>query len=204
MSCSCSPCVGPSTIANWRKCRLVGFGPLDRPAAVCAPPIGHLQAVIARPSVFGTVSMRSPSATEVMDITNLMNKKGVVSNGIPPISVPDPQSMMSMHHVKSERADSPHGSEHSRYSLPATMEPLHGSPVGRQYMPGPPAMLDGNTGRPYPMQQLPFPPAGAFPRPHQPIAVAHGMPTSPAPKTYHCSTCQKGFARRSDLARHGM
>lgn len=52
-----------------------------------------------------------------------------------------------------------------------------------------------------PMLQNPYAPAG-YSTTQIPNSVPQGRP-DPPPKTFHCGTCGKGFARRSDLARHG-
>lgn len=98
-----------------------------------------------------------------------------------------------------ERSVSPHGSEHSHYS---------GSHMSRSYhSPGAmaPQMPMSN---PLPNPFDGFPGLAAGPVPGMPMQQPHHMqmaPREPAagPKTNPCSTCGKGFARRSDLARHG-
>jgi hypothetical protein len=122
-------------------------------------------------------------------------------------------------HIKSEtgseRGVSPHPSDSSRYSsqqpqqqLPAypSIPPQHmnsmryGSPTQMQ---APMPMLNNNN-------YIPNPPDHAYAQQQQQMPdqqnQQHGgraaTDTGP-PKAFACSTCGKGFARRSDLARHG-
>lgn len=118
----------------------------------------------------------------------------------------------------SERGVSPHPSDSSRYSSQAPQQ-LPSYPMAQQHMngmrypsptamqsPGMPLMNNGNyipnpPDHTYAQQQQQQPP----PEPQHP-AHAGGRPTNEngPPKAFACSTCGKGFARRSDLARHGM
>lgn len=110
-----------------------------------------------------------------------------------------------------DRAGSPHGSEHSRYSAPRpTMENAPRSYPSPGPMGGPPMHMPGPN-----QQQHIAPPVVTMILPGGPPDMNQGMhhfkaPDVPAPqqqqqqqvKAYPCSTCGKRFARRSDLARH--
>jgi hypothetical protein len=111
----------------------------------------------------------------------------------------------------SERGVSPHPSDSSRYSSQQPQQPLPSYPAmatqhmnGMRYpspsqMQAPMPMLNNNNYIPnhaYGQQQQQMPDQ----QQHQ-----GGRPASDTgpPKAFACSTCGKGFARRSDLARHG-
>ncbi|KAF2786982.1 hypothetical protein K505DRAFT_258710 [Melanomma pulvis-pyrius CBS 109.77] len=110
----------------------------------------------------------------------------------------------------SERGVSPHPSDSSRYSSqqpqqlpPYPPMPTHGM-NGMRYpsptqMQAPMPLLNNNSYIPSPPDHTYAPQA-----PDQQNQQPGGRPASETgpPKAFACSTCGKGFARRSDLARH--
>jgi len=100
--------------------------------------------------------------------------------------------------LQTDRQGSPHGSEHSRYS--ATMNASYPSPSAMAASPLPPMPNANMAPAPMEMQQGLIP--GVAHQVYQP--AQEKAAGSPAAKPYPCATCGKPFARRSDLARHGM
>jgi hypothetical protein len=113
----------------------------------------------------------------------------------------------------SERGVSPHPSDSSRYSSQQPQQPLP------PYQAMPPQHMNGmrypspsQMQAPMPMlnnnNYIPQPPEHAYQQQQVQDPQQHqgGRPASDTgpPKAFACSTCGKGFARRSDLARHGM
>ncbi|KAH7312407.1 hypothetical protein B0I35DRAFT_55513 [Stachybotrys elegans] len=135
---------------------------------------------------------------EVMGITNMLNTKGIH------------QHMNFDHHHSllkpdpgMERSNSPHGSEHSQYSTQSIPRPYH-SPSAMQasmHMPGSlgPGIQLSNFPDMHSMAGVPN--MAMQHMPPQPQHPAHQAGQQPV-KAYPCRTCGKGFARRSDLARH--
>ena len=100
-----------------------------------------------------------------------------------------------------ERSVSPHMSEHSSYSTPHSMSRSYGSPSAMQ------ASMHLQSSMPNAMTMAPYPDMPGGMGNVQAMAM-HQMtqqapPPQPPVKAFPCSTCGKGFARRSDLARHG-
>jgi hypothetical protein len=165
---------------------------------------------------------RSPPS-EIMNITNMLDKRNSAAvaavHGQPNVS--EPPTLASHPHLLGagiDRTNSPHGSESSHYSRGgpgdlhalnmATARSSYGSPTsmhasltmsdhGMQAALPPGMMIPG-----MPTMQAGNGMAVGYP---QPVKMEHTQQqqTQPPVKAFPCSTCGKGFARRSDLARHG-
>lgn len=145
-----------------------------------------------------------------MDIKQIVNSKGVkgavaVSNGADfhLLHSMSQGSNMPMSETGSERGNSPHDSEHSRYSAPrySQINSMNGGHNSMRY-PSPTAMQS-----PLPMMQQSYRPDNTFDNNMlQPDNAQRARQSGDtvAQKAFPCSTCGKGFARRSDLARHGQ
>lgn len=145
-----------------------------------------------------------------MDIKQIVNTKGRAGavaganpNGQHDLhllqSLHRPNNGLSMSDAGSGRGNSPHDSEHSRYSSPGFTGQLNGMNGGdpTRY-PSPTAMQN-----PMPMMQQSYQPNNGF-NSGIPMQQENARPQqSETPKAFPCTTCGKGFARRSDLARHG-
>lgn len=172
--------------------------------------------------------MKSPPSTEVMGIDMLVNANGNATASNYPqqaiSSMPSPDQTPLSHGPRSmadplERTGSPHGSipsVHSRYSTPRPGDISETLP--RSY-PSPTPMLQSSepqlpamavhgmpptsAGQQYQTGYRPPVVAGNWNQTIQPMPSQQAVPSRGPVKAFPCSTCRKGFARRSDLARHG-
>ena len=145
-----------------------------------------------------------------MDIKQIVNKGGAkgaaaAANGVVQdlhlLQTIQQANSFPMSETGSERGGSPHDSEHSRYSVPRIGQ-MNGMNIANMRYPSPTAMQN-----PLPMLQQPYRSDGfengMMQQDDSRIPSRQPSGDGIVQKAFPCSTCGKGFARRSDLARHG-
>jgi hypothetical protein len=203
------------------------------PLAFTSPPQAHRLATWCAPTVLSRWPSARCSATRplplAMELGTILNARLTAHAGTgSPFGMQHAMQHQPQHfaaqpaymngHIKSEngseRGVSPHPSDSSRYSSQQPQQPLPSyPPIPAQHMNGmrypsptpmqqaPMQMLNNNSYIPNPQEN----PYAQQQVPDQQVQHAGGRPANEngPPKAFACSTCGKGFARRSDLARHG-
>lgn len=141
-----------------------------------------------------------------MDFTTILNRKGSVAAVVADAHFEQSLGQgiqLASNDMASDQGNPPVGSQPPLFTT--NPPPLHPMPPGMD----PQGMRYPSPGHPTNnIHLMPnYIPAGYAqnPPPHPTQSTTtQGRSTEPAPRIFHCSTCNKGFARRSDLARHGM
>ena len=141
---------------------------------------------------------QSPSSAGAMGIGSMLNNQG----GAPIMAEQHPGQVHPTFVM--DRPNSPHGSEHSRYSGPMNTSYPSPTAMGAQLPPVPSANMGPGLSSLPPNMSHGTPPGMSPVGLPATTGMRPGEPSHAPPKAYPCSTCGKGFARRSDLARHGM
>jgi hypothetical protein len=134
-----------------------------------------------------------------MEITTILNRKASAFAADPHLQAQLAQAVQFHAQEMSEHPSQP--GDHAVLGYPPGTQPIHQMshvPPQGMHHPGNGVPLMPN---PYMHGGFPGNPQQMAPAP-QPVQPTRSG-TEPAPRIFHCSTCQKGFARRSDLARHG-